>query len=236
MKDGSKSGFTRRDLVRGSLVGAVGAAVGVKAPEAGPSRIGPGPAPLELTVNGAVHRLSVEPRVTLADALRETIGLTGTKVVCGRGACGACTVLLDGETVCSCLLLAHEAAGRPITTIEGLAAGGRLTPLQEAFIAADALQCGFCTSGMVLSCQRLLARNPKPTRGEIREAVSGNLCRCGTYNHVFEAVERAAGMKKADAGTLADLFASRFPAPDSRLTDDPRVAMATREAMDAEEV
>ncbi len=236
MKHGSKGGFTRRDLVRGSLVGAVGAAIGVKAPEAGASRIGPGPAPLELTVNGAVHRLSVEPRVTLADALRERIGLTGTKVVCGRGACGACTVLLDGETICSCLLLAHEAAGRPITTIEGLAAGGRLTPLQEAFIAADALQCGFCTPGMVLSCQRLLARNPKPTRGQIREAVSGNLCRCGTYNHVFEAVERAAGGKKADAGTHADLFASRFPAPDSRLTDDPRVAMATREAMDAEEV
>ena len=235
MSDQPKSGFTRRDLVRGSLVGAVGAAVGVKAPEAFDVRIGPGPVPLELTVNGAVHRLSVEPRVTLADALRDRIGLTGTKVVCGRGACGACTVLLDGETVCSCLTLAHEVAGKAIITIEGLAAEGRLSPLQEAFIAADALQCGFCTSGMVLSCQRLLTRNPKPTRGEIREAVSGNLCRCGTYNHVFDAVERAAGLKKADANAPPELLASRLPMSDSRLFSDPRVDPAIREAMDAEE-
>ncbi len=236
MTDEPKSGFTRRDLVRGSLVGAVGAAVGVKAPEAFDVRIGPGPVPLELTVNGAVHRLSVEPRVTLADALRERIGLTGTKVVCGRGACGACTVLLDGETVCSCLTLAHEVSGKAITTIEGLAAEGRLSPLQEAFIAADALQCGFCTSGMVLSCQRLLTRNPKPTRGEIREAVSGNLCRCGTYNHVFDAVERAAGLKKAEANPPPEHLASGLPISDSRLFSDPRVGPAIREAMDAEEV
>ena len=236
MADEPKSGFTRRDLVRGSLVGAVGAAVGVKAPEALDVRVGPGAAPLELTVNGAVHRLSVEPRVTLADALRERIGLTGTKVVCGRGACGACTVLLDGETVCSCLVLAHEVAGKAITTIEGLATDGRLSPLQEAFVAADALQCGFCTSGMVLSCQRLLTRNPRPTRPEIREAVSGNLCRCGTYNHVFDAVELAAGLKKADTSAPQDLFASRFSSPDSRLSSDPRVGRAILEALDAEEV
>lgn len=236
MSDQPKSGFTRRDLVRGSLVGAVGAAVGVKAPEAFDVRIGPGPAPLELTVNGAVHRLSVEPRVTLADAIRDRIGLTGTKVVCGRGACGACTVLLDGETVCSCITLAHEVSGKSITTIEGLAAEGRLSPLQEAFVAADALQCGFCTSGMVLSCQRLLTRNPRPTRGEIREAVSGNLCRCGTYNHVFDAVERAAGLKKADASAPPELLASRLSMSDSRLFSDPRVDPAIREAMDAEEV
>ena len=211
-------------------------AVGVKAPDAPDARIGPGAAPLELTVNGAVHRLSVEPRVTLADALRERIGLTGTKVVCGRGACGACTVLLDGETVCSCLVLAHDVPGKAITTIEGLAAEGRLSPLQEAFIAADALQCGFCTSGMVMSCQRLLTRNPRPTRPEIREAVSGNLCRCGTYNHVFDAVERAAGLKRADAGAAPDILASRIATPGSRLFSDPRVGPAIREAMDAEEV
>ena len=236
MRDEPKAGFTRRDLVRGSLVGAVGAAVGVRAPEIPDARIGPGAAPLELKVNGAVHRLSVEPRVTLADALRDRIGLTGTKVVCGRGACGACTVLLNGETICSCLMLAHEAGGKAITTIEGLASDGRLSPLQEAFIAADALQCGFCTSGMVLSCQRLLAHNPKPTRGEIREAVSGNLCRCGTYNHVFDAVERAAGLKKADAVAPAALLASRAPTRDSLLFSDPRVAPAIVEALDAEEV
>ncbi len=105
--------------------------------------------------------------------------------------------------VCSCLTLAHEAAGRSITTIEGLAADGRLSPLQEAFVAADALQCGFCTSGMVLSCKVLLDHNPKPTRAEIRAAVAGNLCRCGTYPHVLDAVERAAGMKTAAADTAA---------------------------------
>jgi xanthine dehydrogenase YagT iron-sulfur-binding subunit len=230
--DGPRSGFTRRDLVRGSLVGAVAATVGGQARAAELERMGPGAAPLELNVNGSIHRLSVEPRVTLADALRDRIGLTGTKVVCGRGACGACTVLLDGKTVCSCLTLAHEAAGKPITTIEGLAADGRLTPLQEAFIAADALQCGFCTSGMILSCKVLLDTNPKPTRQAIREAVAGNLCRCGTYNHVFEAVERAAGLKTAELG--APHPASRIPDLASRFDDDPRVAPALRDVMDEE--
>jgi aerobic-type carbon monoxide dehydrogenase small subunit (CoxS/CutS family) len=232
MSDEPRSGFTRRDLVRGSLVGAVAATVGGKANAAELERMGPGPAPLELNVNGSVHRLSVEPRVTLADALRDRIGLTGTKVVCGRGACGACTVLLDGKTVCSCLTLAHEAAGKPIQTIEGLAADGRLTPLQEAFIAADALQCGYCTSGMILSCKVLLETNPKPTRQAIREAVAGNLCRCGTYNHVFAAVEKAAGLKTADRSSPP---ASRLLPPASRdYPDDPRVAAAIREAMEGE--
>jgi xanthine dehydrogenase YagT iron-sulfur-binding subunit len=235
MAEQRQDGFTRRDLVRGTLVGAIASGVGVKAPvEGGP--VGPGPAPLELKVNGALHRLSVEPRVTLADALRERIGLTGTKIVCGRGACGACTVLLDGETVCSCLMLAHEASGRSIVTIEGIAAEGRLTPLQQAFIEADALQCGFCTSGMVLSCQRLLDHNPKPSRQEIREAVSGNLCRCGTYNHVFDAVERAAGIRKAEGGRtegdVAGFLASRLTPAACRLENDDRVAQATLEAIE----
>ncbi|HTY43536.1 MAG TPA: (2Fe-2S)-binding protein [Thermoanaerobaculia bacterium] len=232
MSDEPRGGFTRRDLVRGSLVGAIAAGVGGKAAAAGLESIGPGAAPLELTVNGTVHRLSVEPRVTLADALRDRIGLTGTKVVCGRGACGACTVVLDGRTVCSCLMLAQEASGKSITTIEGVAVQGRLTPLQEAFIAADALQCGFCTSGMILSCQALLDRNPKPDRQAIREAVAGNLCRCGTYNHVFDAVERAAGLKTAGNDTPHP--ASRIPDPASRFEDDPRVATAIREALDQE--
>jgi xanthine dehydrogenase YagT iron-sulfur-binding subunit len=238
MSGDSKRGFTRRDLVRGSLVGAIAAGAGVKTSEAAGSRLGPGPAPLELLVNGTRHRLSVEPRVTLVDALRERIGLTGTKVVCGRGACGACTVLLDGEAVCSCLTLAHEVAGRPITTIEGIATDGRLAPIQEAFIAADALQCGFCTSGMVLSCKRLLDENPKPTREEIREAVSGNLCRCGTYNHVFDAVERAAGMRKAEGGSrkveTTEAIAYRLPPAAYRLESDNRVETATAEALDEE--
>ncbi|HYR46470.1 MAG TPA: (2Fe-2S)-binding protein, partial [Thermoanaerobaculia bacterium] len=180
MSEEPKSGFTRRELVRGAVAGAVAIGVKGKGGPAGSRPLGPQAVPIQLTVNGKPLTLSVEPRVVLADALRERLGLTGTKVVCGRGACGACTVLLDGETACSCLLLAAEVQGRRITTIEGLAAGGRLAPIQEAFVEADALQCGFCTSGMVMSCKALLDRNPKPSREEIRHAVSGNLCRCGT--------------------------------------------------------
>jgi xanthine dehydrogenase YagT iron-sulfur-binding subunit len=200
MSDEPKSGFTRRDLVRGAVVGAVTARVGPAGSTKAPPPLGPGPVPLELQVNGELHSLSVEPRVVLAEALRERLGLTGTKIVCGRGACGACTVLVNGETVCSCLVLAVEARGKKITTIEGLASGGKLSPIQEAFVAADALQCGFCTSGMVMSCKSLLDRKPRPSRQEIREAVAGNLCRCGTYPHVFEAVERAAGLRTAVGG------------------------------------
>ncbi|HEY4228710.1 MAG TPA: (2Fe-2S)-binding protein [Thermoanaerobaculia bacterium] len=238
MAEDGKTGFTRRDLVRGTLVGAI--ATGVKAkPPAEDLPLGPGPEPLTLKINGAVHRLSLEPRVMLVDALRERIGLTGTKVVCGRGACGACTVLVDGETSCSCLLLAHDVAGKDITTIEGLAANGELTPLQKAFVEADALQCGFCTSGMVMSCHQLLASNPRPTRPEIRAAVAGNLCRCGTYNHVFEAVERAAGLKTAEYGrgetvNVPGPLVSYLPFAVSRLGDDLRVAAATAEAMEEE--
>jgi len=239
MADEGMKGFTRRDLVRGTLVGAI--ATGVKAkPPVEDLPLGPGPEPLTLKINGAVHRLSLEPRVMLVDALRERIGLTGTKVVCGRGACGACTVLVDGETACSCLLLAHDVADKDITTIEGLAANGELTPLQKAFVEADALQCGFCTSGMVMSCHHLLASNPKPTRPEIRAAVAGNLCRCGTYNHVFDAVERAAGLKTAENGrgesvNVPGPLVSRMPLAVSRLGNDSRVAAATLETMEEEE-
>jgi aerobic-type carbon monoxide dehydrogenase small subunit (CoxS/CutS family) len=228
----SKSGFTRRDLMRGAVAGAVAAGVGGKTAAPGGSALGPEAVPITLTVNGKLHTLSVEPRVVLADALRERIGLTGTKVVCGRGACGACTVLLDGQNVCSCLLLAAEVEGRKITTIEGLAADGRLAPIQEAFVAADAMQCGFCTSGMVMSCKALLDRNPRPSRDEIRHAVSGNLCRCGTYPHVIDAVERAAGIRTAQGATEPSY---RLTADGSRLTSDPRVAPATAEALEAED-
>ncbi len=226
MSDEPKAGFTRRDLVRGALVGAVAGAAPNAGPK-GPAAIGPGPAPLVLDVNGETVSLAVEPRVVLMEALRDRLGLTGTKAVCGRGACGACTVLVDGETVCSCLMLAHEAEGRKITTIEGLARDGKLTPVQEAFAAADALQCGFCTSGMVLSCHELLSRRPRPTRPEIREAVAGNLCRCGTYPHVFEAVERAAGIRTAsgDGATAneGEALPSRLASSDFRFSSDDRV-------------
>jgi xanthine dehydrogenase YagT iron-sulfur-binding subunit len=236
MTDEPKTGFTRRDLVRGAVVGAVAAKVGGE-PPAGPVALGPGPVPIELSINGKTHRLSIEPRVVLADALRERLGLTGTKVVCGRGACGACTVLIDGETACSCLLLAAEVSGKSITTIEGLATDNRLDPLQDAFVAADALQCGFCTSGMIVSCKALLQKNPRPSRDEIRHAVSGNLCRCGTYPHVFEAVERAAGIRKAEhrreeSDEEAGRLASGFPSPGSQLRGDERVDAATAEAIE----
>ena len=236
MAEDRKSGFTRRDLVRGALVGAVAAKVGTAATPEPNLAMGPGPVPVELDVNGRVHRLTIEPRVVLVDALRERLGLTGTKSVCGRGACGACTVLVDGEVVCSCLTLAAEVQGRRITTIEGLASDGRLAPIQQAFVAADALQCGFCTSGMVMSCKALLDRNPKPSREEIRHAVAGNLCRCGTYPHVFDAVEVAAGIRKAhadDSGPVS--YAQRLTPHASRLTADPRVDPATLEALEAEE-
>ena len=232
MSEEPKSGFTRRDLVRGALVGAAAAAVPVKMPAAPASlAIGPHAVPIALKINGKLEKIVVEPRSILADALRERIGLTGTKVVCGRGACGACTVLVDGLAQCSCLLLAAEVQGRAITTIEGLKTDNRLTPIQEAFVAADALQCGFCTPGMVMSCKTLLDRNPKPSREEIREAVSGNLCRCGTYPHVFDAVERAAGLKTADT-SLTIAPALRLAADGRRLSADERVGPATIEALE----
>jgi aerobic-type carbon monoxide dehydrogenase small subunit (CoxS/CutS family) len=174
----------------------------------------------------------------LADALRERLGLTGTKVVCGRGACGACTVMVDGETACSCLLLAAEVQGRKITTIEGLSADGRLAPIQEAFVEADALQCGFCTSGMVMSCKSLLDRNPKPSRDEIKHAVAGNLCRCGTYPHVIDAVERAAGIRTAERAERPSFTVAGFAssvAPAGVLHSDERIEAGTAEALDLEE-
>lgn len=236
------SGFTRRDLMRGALVGAVAAGIGGKVGSAAaPVPLGPAPIPVELTINGKLHRMTIEPRVLLVDALRERLGLTGTKIGCGRGACGACTVMVEGQTACSCLLLAAEVQGKSIQTIEGLAAGGRLSPLQKAFVAADALQCGFCTSGMVMSCHALLRSRPRPSREEIREAVAGNLCRCGAYPHIFEAVEQAAGLKTAGDGrrkTEDDVLVgslSRLTSPVFRLEADNRVDAALIDLEDSEE-
>jgi aerobic-type carbon monoxide dehydrogenase small subunit (CoxS/CutS family) len=155
-------------------------------------RIGPDAQPIELKINGQVRRLAVEPRVTLLRALREHLGLTGTKLVCDRGACGACTVHLDGKPVTSCMVLAIDARGHEITTIEGLGTPDRLSPVQAAFVEADALQCGFCTPGMVMSVAAALEENPALSIDEIKRAVSGNICRCGTYPHVFKAALLAA--------------------------------------------
>jgi aerobic-type carbon monoxide dehydrogenase small subunit (CoxS/CutS family) len=142
----------------------------------------------------------VDPRATLAEALRMDLGLTGTKVVCDRGACSACTVWLDGIPVCACMTFALDAASRAITTVEGLARGGVLHPVQQAFVEHDAAQCGFCTPGMVMSCAALLQRNPAPTLDDVRAATSGNLCRCGTYPKVFEATLAAASSARRQGG------------------------------------
>jgi xanthine dehydrogenase YagT iron-sulfur-binding subunit len=150
--------------------------------------VGPEKVPIKLRINGQVHAVEIEPRATLAEVLRDDLHLTGTKVVCDRGACSACTVMLDKTLVCSCMTLAIDVGQRNIRTIEGLAEADNMHPVQAAFVAHDALQCGFCTSGMVMSCAALLERNPSPTAIDVKTAISGNICRCGTYPKVFEAV------------------------------------------------
>jgi aerobic-type carbon monoxide dehydrogenase small subunit (CoxS/CutS family) len=145
-----------------------------------------------LHVNGTTHRLEVDAERSLLSVLRDELGLTGTKYGCGEGECGACTVLVDWRAVRSCLLPAHTVAGKPITTIEGLAQQGQLHPLQEAFLAVDALQCGYCTAGMIMSGVGLLQRHPHPTAADILGAMEGHICRCGTYPRVVAAIQRAA--------------------------------------------
>jgi aerobic-type carbon monoxide dehydrogenase small subunit (CoxS/CutS family) len=151
-------------------------------------------------LNGDERSLAVEPRRTLLDALRADLALTGTKKVCDMGDCGACTVLLDGRAVYSCLTLAVDCEGREITTVEGLASGDKLDPVQQAFVEADAYQCGFCTPGQIMSVKALLADQPAPTEDEIRRAVSGNLCRCGAYQNIVKAGLRAAELAAMGAG------------------------------------
>ena len=144
-------------------------------------------------MNGEARRIEIDPATTLLQALRMDLDLTGTKEVCDRGACGACSVLVDGRLIVSCMMLAVDAAGSRITTVEGLANGDALDPVQRSFIAHDALQCGYCTPGLVMAARALLDENPKPTLEEIRQGLSGNLCRCGTYTNVFNAVLDASG-------------------------------------------
>jgi aerobic-type carbon monoxide dehydrogenase small subunit (CoxS/CutS family) len=187
---------TRREFLAYSAAGTTLAVAGVPGrAEAAPAPAarGPGELRIELRVNGSRRNVTVTPATTLAEALRDRLGLTGTKIGCDRGACSACTVLLDGVPVSSCLTFVLDVGEREVTTIEGLARGGALHPLQEAFVAHDAMQCGFCTPGMVMSCAALLARNAAPTLDDVKAAVAGNACRCGTYPKVFEAVLAAAG-------------------------------------------
>lgn len=147
---------------------------------------------IELNVNGEMHNVEIEEDMRLIDVLRDKLGLIGTKEGCGEGECGACTVIMDGETVASCLVMAFQAEGKEIITIEGLGDENKIDPIQQAFLDEGAVQCGFCIPGMVLSAKALLDKNLSPNRSEIREAISGNLCRCTGYNKIVNAVEKAA--------------------------------------------
>lgn len=170
-------------------------------PQAGEAQIyGPGATSVRLRINGRDIAAVVEPATTLLDALRQPLELTGSKVVCDRGSCGGCSVLLDGKLIASCMMLAMDAQGSEITTVEGLAKDGVLDPVQEAFIRHDALQCGFCTPGLVVAARALLNENPRPTLAQIKHGLSGNICRCGTYTNVFNAVLDASGQQAVTDG------------------------------------
>ena len=203
------TGISRRGFLKGAGITAAGTALlegvqvfsreAVAATNSDVKELGPGAVPVTLLVNGKEHTIQVEPRTTLADALRVHMGLTGTKVICDRGSCSGCTVLLDKTPVNSCMTLAMDARGHHVTTIEGLPQNGELHPLQTAFVKHDAMQCGFCTPGMVMSCAALLEKNPKPTEDDVRHATAGNLCRCGTYPRIFAATLEAAGTSTRNA-------------------------------------
>jgi aerobic-type carbon monoxide dehydrogenase small subunit (CoxS/CutS family) len=194
-----KKTYTRRAFLKGVGGGAIGATVATGL--LGSAPLGPGqdsaePAvfeskPITLTVNGKLQRLTVKPRETLLHVLRERLRLTGTKRTCDRGECGGCTVLLDGKPVYACMVLAARTDGRQVRTVEGLAVEGKLHPVQQAFIDKDAFQCGFCTPGFIMSGVALLEGNPSPGDEEIKAALSGNLCRCGNYQKIHEAVAAA---------------------------------------------
>jgi xanthine dehydrogenase YagT iron-sulfur-binding subunit len=197
-KGGCPHGVSRRGFFTAVGAGALGAATLGRAqdPAAAPPAGAGEPTKIALRINGRTHSLLVEPRWTLLFVLREKLGLTGTKVGCERGECGACTVLLGGLPVYACMTLALEAEGHEITTLEGLMNGEDLGPVQQAFLQEDAFQCGYCTPGQIMAAEGLLRARPEPTLDEIRTAMSGNLCRCGTYAHIFKAVERASELKK----------------------------------------
>jgi len=166
--------------------------------------IGPEAVPVTLKVNGKKLKLMLEPRVTLLEALRNYSSYTGTKEGCDRASCGACTVLFDDTPIYSCQKLAIEAQGHDITTIEGLADGNKLSKVQQAFVEKDALQCGYCTPGFIMSVTALLKKNPRPTADEVKHACSGNICRCGTHPHILQAVFQAAGVQTASKTEVID--------------------------------
>jgi xanthine dehydrogenase YagT iron-sulfur-binding subunit len=202
-EDQENRGVSRRGFLKGAGLTAAGTALldGVQAfsreaastTNAGVTELGPGAVPVHLKINGKEQSVEIEPRTTLAEALRINLGMTGTKVICDRGACSGCTVWLDKMPVNSCMTLAVDAIGHEVTTIEGISAEGKPHPLQAAFVKHDAMQCGFCTPGMVMSCAALLETNPHPTESDVRHAIAGNLCRCGTYPKIFAATLEASG-------------------------------------------
>jgi xanthine dehydrogenase YagT iron-sulfur-binding subunit len=190
------SGLSRRDFLRISGISATLPLVaGPKVVLAAGQEVavyGPGKVAMEFAINGEKYKASLEPRVTLLDALRDYFDLTGAKRVCDRGECGSCTVLLENKPVYACSMLAIEAQHKPITTVESLMQQGKLHPIQQAFVDHDASQCGFCTPGFVVACKALLDHHPNPTREDIRRGLSGNLCRCGTYDGIRKAIAQAA--------------------------------------------
>jgi xanthine dehydrogenase YagT iron-sulfur-binding subunit len=190
-------GFSRRDFLKGaSMAVSTGLLAAPEPAEAVPPSsagvLGPEAVPIKLQINGQVHDLKLEPRVTLLDALRNYLDITGAKKVCDRGVCGACTVIMDGRPVYACNVLAIEAEGHRIETIEGMGSVSDLHPVMAAFVDHDAQQCGFCTPGFVVACKAFLDKHPDPTREDVERGLGGNLCRCGTYAGVREAVLEAA--------------------------------------------
>ncbi|MCX6543401.1 MAG: (2Fe-2S)-binding protein [Acidobacteria bacterium] len=197
------TGVSRRGFIASVGTGAIGAAAAVTIASAAPAE--PPPiteipagevSTIALTVNGRRHKMLVEPRWSLLFVLRDQLGLTGTKVGCERGECGACTVLIDGKARYACMTLAVEADGHDITTIEGVMKGEELGTTQQAFADEDAFQCGYCTPGQVMAAEGLLRVNPSPTIDDIRQGMAGNICRCGAYAHIFKAVAKAADLKQ----------------------------------------
>jgi len=193
-------GITRRSFIRGAGLSTAGSvlltsnalAFDVKEQLVVGKEFGPEAMTIKMKVNGMMKSISVEPRTTLASALRDHLELTGTKVVCDRGSCSACTVYLDGKPVNACMMSAFDVGDKEVTTIEGIAKNGELHPVQQAFIDHDASQCGYCTPGMVMSCVHLVEYNANPNLEDVKNATRGNLCRCGTYPHVFKATLAAA--------------------------------------------
>ncbi len=194
-------GVTRRGFLKGASFAAAAVGTGslLPPPQTASSQneeevliLGTEETKIALTINGENISTEASPSTTLLDLIRGPLDLTGSKRVCDRGSCGACTVLVDGKPICSCSYLALDAQGKNIQTVEGLMVGDKLSPLQNSFVSCDALQCGFCTPGMLMSCTALLEKNPNPNREEIAKGISGNLCRCGTYQNIFEAVHKAA--------------------------------------------